>query len=52
MKTKRFTGMKKTRRDNLVKRFKQMHPDATNTEIAQRFQVTPAIIGKILNKEE
>jgi hypothetical protein len=50
MKEKRFTGMNKTKRDRQVKRFAERHPDATQTEIAQQFNVSPAMIGKILKE--
>jgi len=50
MKEKRFTGMNKTKRDRSVNRFRVAHPDATQTEIAQQFNVSPAMIGKILKE--
>ena len=51
MKEKRFTGMNKTKRDRQVKRFAERHPDATQTEIAQQFNVSPAMIGKIIHND-
>jgi len=47
----KYDSLRKTKRDNQIRRFAIKHPDWSQQEIANKFGVSRPTISRILNKE-